>query len=131
MYFLILKMSRTFVQNRKKLPVRHFQDMRFERNIFPFAIKNSPRKLNAVGNIPLGKHQGFTRNPNDPFIGTTTGTWWQPSRCVGNIGTNQGEITIGEFKDVRAPTTADGLCSVLVRIGAEPAKKHGLHIHVV
>jgi hypothetical protein len=96
---------------------------------FSTPLAYSFRKLNAVWDIPLGKHKGFAGNPNDPLIRPATGRWRQHSRSVSNIRSDYRKVTVGEFKNVRAASATDRFCSIGVRVRSEPAKKHGLRFH--
>jgi len=96
--------------------------------IFPHPA-SSYLKLNSVGNIALGQHKGFAGNPDDLFVWSASSCRRQHVSQISNIRPNQSKIAIGKLKDVRASATTDRLRSIFVRIGAEPANKHGLRIH--
>ena len=85
--------------------------------------------LDSVWNIGFGENEGLAGDADDALIRTATGGWRQHSRRISDVGANHGKVAAGEFKDVRTTVAADGLCPVGVRVGTEPAKKHGLCIH--
>jgi hypothetical protein len=104
-----------------------FRQEKKSRGIKP---NNSFRKLNAIGNVSLGKHKGFAGNSDDAFIGAATSCGRQLPGRICHVEANEGKITIGEFKNVGATTTADRFRSVFMRIGAKSAEKHGCCVHV-
>ena len=88
-------------------------------------------RLKLAGNVRLGENEGLARNEDDSLVGATTRSGRQVFRGrFSDVNSDDGKITGGEFKNVRATATTDRLCTIGVRIGAEPAKKHGLRIHV-
>ena len=88
------------------------------------------RTLHLVGDVALGVHQKFARQADNPFIWPATGCWRQLGGSgVGDVYADDSEVATFKFPNIRATATADRLCTILVRIGAKPAKKHGLRIH--
>jgi hypothetical protein len=86
--------------------------------------------LDLIGNIGLNENKHLAGDADNALVGPATSGWRQFRRgSVGDVNANDGKITIGEFKDVRATTATDGFRSVLVRVGAEPAKEYELRIH--
>jgi hypothetical protein len=86
--------------------------------------------LALVGNVRLGVDKEISRDANDPFVRSAPSSRGQfRSGSVRDVYADHGEIAIIEFPNVRAPATADGLCSVGVWVGAKPVQKHGLRIH--
>jgi hypothetical protein len=84
-----------------------------------------------IWNVPLGIHQKIARDENNPLIGPATGSLGQLGLGgIRDINANNGKIAASEFKNIRATAATDRLRPVGVRVGAKPAKKHGLHIHV-
>jgi hypothetical protein len=51
------------------------------------SIASNFRKLNAVWNVSLGKHQGFSGNPNDTLIRAAAGSWRQYASQISDVRT--------------------------------------------
>ena len=80
--------------------------------------------------MPFGVHKQIARQTDNPFVWPTTSRG-RKLGCGGirDVYADHGEIAVCELPDVRATATADGLCSILVRVGADAFKKCELCIH--
>jgi len=75
-------------------------------------------------NVRLRQNQRFARNSHKALIRTATGVGRKPP-CgeTGDVAADHSEIAGFEFKDIRAAVERFGLCTVRVRVGAEPFEK--------
>lgn len=81
--------------------------------------------LHRIRNIPLRVDENAARDPDNSLVGTAAGTRGQARPAVRrHVDTDDGEITVLKFKDVRAVLKCRGGCAIGVRVGSESAKKH-------
>lgn len=94
-------------------------------------LKTNPMPcLGMIGDVVLSENERLAGDADNALVRAATGRWRQHSRRIGDVRADHGKVAISQLPDVRATVAADSLCPVLVRVRAEPTKKHWLCIHV-
>lgn len=81
--------------------------------------------LELVGNIQLGEHEEPARNPYDALFGCAASGRRQQPGGGGDVRSDDGEVAVFEFKDVRTAGSAVARKLACGGSGAKSFDEHG------
>jgi len=89
------------------------------------AGKRLASPLQVFGNMRLGQDERLYGDSDDPFV--------RPASCArgqlalnlgGDVSSNNGEVAVFKFENIRTALQRRGLCAAQMRIGTESTQRH-------